>query len=270
VTCLEPVTRGEGASLSMPALSARGVGVLYDGVPAVLDVSLDMRAGGITAIVGPSGCGKSSFLFALNRLNETVPGCTLRGEIHLFGKLLTTATASLTELRRRVAMIFQTPTPFPLSIRRNLEIPLIEHFGRNRSEIADRMESALRAVGLWDEVSDRLDSPATSLSGGQQQRLCLARALVLEPEILLLDEPCSALDPLATQVIEELLLSLRGQLSLVLVTHNMAQARRLADDAALFWVRGDCGYVVECGPAERLFNTPESDVGRAYFAGRMG
>ncbi|GEQ96589.1 phosphate import ATP-binding protein PstB [Iodidimonas gelatinilytica] len=252
------------------ALETSALNVAYHGKRALCDVSLKVRPNSITAIVGPSGCGKSSFLTALNRLDETVPGCTVSGDVRLFGTSLHDHPMPLEDLRRRVAMIFQRPTPFPLSIRRNMEIPIFEHFGPNRAHCAQRMESALEAVGLLDEVKDRLDCNATLLSGGQQQRLCLARALALEPHILLLDEPCSALDPLATEKVETLLKSLKQRLSLVLVTHNMAQAQRLADDMALFWVKNGCGYVAEAGPATALLHTPQSAEGRDYFSGRLG
>ncbi|RMD87443.1 MAG: ATP-binding cassette domain-containing protein [Alphaproteobacteria bacterium] len=253
-----------------PAFEVRDLSVHYDGACALAGVSLDMPALAISVVLGPSGCGKSSFLLALNRLSETIPGCRTTGRIRLFGHPLEGYTGGENELRRRVAMIFQHPVVFPLSIRRNLAIPIIEHFGHARSEIEARMETALRDVGLWEEVKDRLDAPATALSGGQQQRLCLARALALEPHALLLDEPTSALDPFAAGHVEALLRDLRSRLSLVLVTHNLAQARRLADEVALFWVRDGCGFLCESAPADRFFAAPQSDVARSYLAGRMG
>lgn len=253
-----------------PALETRGLGVAYGGRRALCDVSLTMARGEITAIAGPSGCGKSSFLMALNRLHETIPGCTVSGQVRLFGTPIDRPGMPPEDLRRRVAMIFQRPAPFPTSVRRNLAIPIAAHYRATRRELGDRAEAALRMVGLWDEVADRLDSPAMALSGGQQQRLCLARAMALEPDILLLDEPTSALDPLAARHIEELLSALKERLSLVLVTHNLAQARRLADRVALFWVKEGCGFVVEDGPAERVFTSPASDVAQAYFAGELG
>ena len=252
------------------ALEVRGLSVFYGTRCALSDVSLAVPDRAISVVLGPSGCGKSSFLLALNRLHETVPGCRVEGRVRLFGEMLGGDTLAPAELRRRVAMIFQSPVVFPQSIRRNLTIPIAEHFGGAKSELADRMESALRAVGLWDEVSDRLDSPAGALSGGQQQRLCLARALALDPRILLLDAPTTALDPFAAGHVEDLLLDLKERLSLVLVTHNLAQARRLADRVALFWVREGCGFLCESGEAERFFSAPESELAQAYVAGRMG
>jgi len=259
-----------GTGRRRPALETRRVSVAYSGTTVLRDVTLTMRANAVSAVVGPSGCGKSSFLIALNRLDETIPGCRVTGEVALFGRPLESAYSSREALRRRVAMIFQQPTPFPVSIRRNLEIPIREHYGGARPETEGRMESALKAVGLWQEVADRLEASAASLSGGQQQRLCLARALALEPEVLLLDEPCSALDPMATERVEELLAELKKDLSLVLVTHNLAQARRLADDITLFWIGQDCGYAAESGPAEEILTRPKTEVARAYFSGRMG
>ncbi|MFQ5347064.1 MAG: phosphate ABC transporter ATP-binding protein [Rhodothalassiaceae bacterium] len=253
-----------------PAIEVRGLSIRYDDTCALAGVSLDVPAHAISVVLGPSGCGKSSFLLALNRLSDTVPGCRVSGHIRLFGHPLDGFAGGESELRRRVAMIFQRPVVFPLSIRRNLAIPIAEHFGRVRSEIEARMEAALCDVGLWEEVKDRLDAPATALSGGQQQRLCLARALALEPHVLLLDEPTSALDPFAAGHVEALLRDLRDRLSLVLVTHNLAQARRLADEVALFWVRDGCGFLCENGPADQFFVEPQSNLARAYLAGRMG
>ena len=253
-----------------PAILTHNVTVAFDGKPVVTGVSASFLDCAVNAIVGPSGCGKSSFLSALNCLNESLPGCKVGGTIELFGARLDRFAPSMEELRRSVAMIFQRPAPFPLSIRRNMEIPLTEHFGRNRREIADRSEAALKSVGLWAEVENRLDLPATQLSGGQQQRLCLARALALEPRILLLDEPTSALDPIAAGLIEELLGELKSQMSLVLVTHNLAQARRLADTVTFFWMRDGQGYVAESGSADTMFNNPREEVSRAYFAGHIG
>jgi phosphate transport system ATP-binding protein len=173
-------------------------------------------------------------------------------------------------LRRRVGMIFQRPNPFPLTIRRNLTFPLRHHGIRDRDELQGKVEAALRDVGLWDEVKDRLDSPALELSGGQQQRLCLARALALQPEALLLDEPCSALDPIAGGVVEDLVLSLRGRYTVVVVTHNLAQARRLADDVAVFWIENGAGRLIECGATRQVFEQPTHELTAAYVAGIRG
>ena len=251
-----------------PSVSIRDLSVSYSARPALRGVDFVAPAGRLTAMVGPSGCGKSSLLASVNRLTDLVPGCQVTGEIRVGDADVMSPTCDVTALRLRVGMIFQRPTPFPLSIRRNLELPLREHRTRDRHELAARVEAALRDVGLWDEVKDRLDAPAAALSGGQQQRLCLARALALEPEVLLLDEPCSALDPLSSGVVEDLVASLRGRYTLLLVTHDLAQARRLADDAAFFWVEEGVGRLVESGAAAQIFEAPQSPLTRAYVAGR--
>lgn len=250
-------------------IETRGLGVSYNGKPAVTDVSLALPRGRILALMGPSGCGKSSVLAALNRMTDLIPGCTVAGAIRFGSEEVLSERCDLIALRRRIGLIFQRPNPFPLSIHRNLDLPLREH-GIPRAEREGRIEEALRQVELWAEVKDRLGASALNLSGGQQQRLCIARALVLEPEILLLDEPCSALDPIAAGVIEDLLASLRAHCTQVIVTHNLAQARRLADHAALFWTQGGVGGVVEAGPARELFDAPRKELTRLYLAGECG
>jgi len=253
-----------------PAVDAQNVSVSYNGTPALQDVSLQVPQRNITAIVGPSGCGKSSFLMALNRLTDLIPGCAVTGRLLVDGVDVLNSRLDVVEHRRRVGMISQQPNPFPLSIRRNVELPLKEHGLRNREQRVQRMERALRDVGLWDEVKDRLNSSARMLSGGQMQRLCLARALALKPDILLLDEPCSALDPLAAEVVEQLVLQLRNDYTIVVVTHNLAQAKRLADHIAVFWSDGGPGSLLEAGPAERLFDSPQHETTRLYLSGRRG
>jgi phosphate transport system ATP-binding protein len=247
-------------------LRAERLTLRYAGKPAFADVSLDVPRGALTAIVGPSGCGKSSFLSCLNRLTDLVPGAAVSGSVLLDGKEVLGRDVDVVALRRRVGMIFQKPNPFPLSIRTNLEFPLREHGIRD----AGAVEKALRDVGLWDEVKDRLDSPAQALSGGQQQRLCIARALALKPEVLLLDEPCSALDPLSSGVVEDLIRGLRGAYTLAVVTHNLAQARRIADHVAVFWLRDGTGRLIESGPADRVFGSPTDPLTRAYVDGVRG
>lgn len=251
-------------------LCIANLSVHYRDFTAVRDVTLDIPEGEITALVGPSGCGKSSFLHSLNRLTDLIPGCRVTGTIHLCdGTEITHPGADVLDLRRRVGIVFQRPNPFPQSIRRNFEIPLREH-GWGKNEIPGRMEYALKEVGLWDEVCDRLDQSATALSGGQQQRLCIARALALEPEVILFDEPCSALDPLASGVVEDLIHSLKGRYTVVIVTHNLAQARRIADHAAVFWVRDGAGALVENGPAARVFADPVDPDAAMYLSGARG
>lgn len=242
----------------------------YGAQPAFQDVSLLLPTGMITALVGPSGCGKTSFLLCLNRLTDLIPGTLVSGRVWVGGKEVLTPGVDVIGLRRRIGMIFQKPNPFPLTIRRNIEFPLREHGITQRETLNHITEGVLRDVGLWEEVRDRLDQPAFSLSGGQQQRLCIARALALSPEALLMDEPCSALDPLSGSVIEDLILSLRGRYTILIVTHHLAQARRIADHAALFWIQNGSGRLIESGPAPQFFENPQEALTSAYLTGRKG
>lgn len=253
-----------------PHLRVRGLAVAYAGRPVLEDVSLDIYRGCITALIGPSGCGKTSFLCALNRLHDLTPDACVQGEVAFDGQNILADAVNLLALRRRIGMIFQRPNPFPLSIRRNLELPLREHGVRGRRLLDGKIERALRDVGLWQEVSHRLDSPALALSGGQQQRLCIARALVLEPEVLLMDEPCSALDPIASAAVEDLINRLRGRYTVVIVTHNLAQAKRLANYAAFFWMKERVGRLIEFGQCRRLFEAPAQALTAAYIGGAKG
>lgn len=258
--CCEPV----------PHLRIQDLSVRYGPHTVLAGVSVDIYKGCITALIGPSGCGKTSFLSALNRLTDLIPGASVQGQITLGDLDVRHPRTDLLALRRRVGMIFQKPNPFPLSIRRNLELPLREHGVKDRAVLAQKIETTLRDVGLWDEVCDRLDSPALALSGGQQQRLCIARALVLAPEVLLMDEPCSALDPLSSRVVEELIQRLRGRLTVVIVTHNLAQARRIANYAAFFWMTERVGQLVEFGQCVKLFDAPQHALTQAYVSGATG
>jgi phosphate transport system ATP-binding protein len=253
-----------------PLVRARGLTLRYGSTVAFAEVTLDVHAGCITALVGPSGCGKTSFLSCINRLTDLIPETRVSGELRLGDVDLLDPRLDAIALRRRVGMVFQRPNPFPLSIRRNLDLPLREHGMRSRARRADATERALRDVGLWDEVKDRLGSPGLALSGGQQQRLCIARALVLEPEVLLMDEPCSALDPLAGGVVEDLIAGLRGRVTVLIVTHNLAQARRIADWAALFWKQDEAGRLIEHGAVQQIFETPAQELTAAYVRGRRG
>ena len=252
------------------SLAVSGLTVRYGSHEAIRDVSLEIPGREVTALVGPSGCGKSTFLHALNRLTDLVPGCAVSGSVRLDDRLeVTDPAADVLALRRRIGMVFQKPNPFSHSIRRNFEIPLREH-GMPTGDIPDAMERSLRDVGLWEEVSDRLDRPALHLSGGQQQRLCIARALALDPEVVLFDEPCSALDPLASAVVEDHISALRERVTVVIVTHNLAQARRIADHLAVFWIRDGAGRIVERGPAPEVFeNSSDPDAAR-YLSGKRG
>ena len=258
--CCEPVAH----------LSIKDLSVTYGNTTVLDGVSLDIYKGCITALIGPSGCGKTSFLSTLNRLTDLILGAQVGGSIQFEATDVMDPNLDVLALRRRVGMIFQKPNPFPLSIRRNLELPLREHGIRGKEVLNQKIETALRDVGLWDEVHDRLDSPALALSGGQQQRLCIARALVLEPSVLLMDEPCSALDPISSGVVEQLIQSLRGRYTIVIVTHNLAQAKRIANYAAFFWMKERVGKLIEFGSCRPLFDTPRNPLTAAYVSGISG
>lgn len=253
-----------------PLIQTEKLSLAYGTQPAFDSVSLSINRGCITALVGPSGSGKTSFLTCLNRLTDLIPRCHVSGRVHLGELDVLSPKTDVLQLRRRVGMIFQKPNPFPLSIRKNLEFPLREHGMTDREHLDHLLLTTLQDVGLWAEVKDRLESPALALSGGQQQRLCMARALVLSPEVLLMDEPCSALDPLSSGVVEDLITSLRGRYTIVIVTHNLAQARRIADDVALFWVQHGTGQLIEQGSSKQIFDHPQHELTAAYINGIRG
>ncbi len=253
-----------------PVLDVRGLTVKYGDIVALRDVSLAVPRGAVTAIIGPSGCGKSSFLSVLNRLTDMIPGCEVTGSVRLDGEPIHAEAQNLIALRRRVGMIFQRPNPFPTSIRCNIDVPLRESGVRRRSERNDIIRDVLCDVGLWDEVKDRLETSAQRLSGGQQQRLCIARALALRPDVLLFDEPCSALDPISSGVVEDLIQKLRNRQTIVIVTHNLSQARRLADYVAMFWNQYGAGRLIEYGAADRIFEQPVNHVTASYVDGTVG
>ncbi|MBA5604190.1 phosphate ABC transporter ATP-binding protein [Duganella sp. FT3S] len=267
VGCIEA---GAACCVPAPLVQVAGLAVAYGAHAVLEDVTLDIYRGCITALIGPSGCGKTSFLSTLNRLTDLIPGARVRGNVRMDGLDLLAPEVDVMALRRRIGMIFQRPNPFPVSIQRNLELPLREHGVRDRAMLARKIEMALRDVGLWDEVCDRLDSPALALSGGQQQRLCIARAIVLEPSILLMDEPCSALDPISSRVVEDLILRLQGRYTIVIVTHNLAQARRIANYAAFFWMKERVGNLIEFGRCAPLFDAPSHPLTAAYVSGVAG
>jgi phosphate transport system ATP-binding protein len=271
---IEPIRpwtqRPECCAVRNDCIEVENLSVSYNGRNALSDVNVTIPRGGVTAIVGPSGCGKSTFLNTLNRMTDLIPGCIVSGKVSIEGQNIFEKKVNLVSLRRHVGMVFQKPNPFPLSIRKNLSFPLKYHGMRNKFDREAAIENILKRVGLWEEVSDRLDFPALGLSGGQQQRLCIARSLVLDPEVILFDEPCSALDPIASAVVEDLILSLRGQYTIIVVTHNLAQARRLADDVAMFWYINGAGALVEYGTSAKIFESPESEITAAYIRGAKG
>ena len=250
----------------MSAVEAKNFSFWYGEKQALFDVDLSISKDAITALIGPSGCGKSTFLRSINRMNETIPGVRHVGDILLHGKDVYSSDTDVVELRSRIGMVFQRSNPFPKSIYDNVAYgPRINH-NPPRRELDEIVETSLQRAALWDEVKDRIRSNALGLSGGQQQRLCIARALANKPEILLLDEPASALDPLATQRIEELLFELKSDLSIVIVTHNLQQAGRLSDYTAFFYL----GRLVESGPTEVMFTRPREERTDAYITGRFG
>lgn len=233
---------------------------------ALFDNNLSIEANKITAVIGPSGCGKSTHLRIYNRIYELHRGQRATGEVLLDGQNILSPDVDLLDLRRRVGMIFQKPTPFPMSVFDNVAYPLRLHFKMNRAEIAHRVEEALKGAALWDEVKDKLNEPGTALSGGQQQRLCIARAIAAEPEVLLMDEPTSAIDPVGTLKIEELMARLRTRFTIVIVTHNMQQASRISDVTAFFYK----GHIVEVGPTKEIFTHPKNKQTEDYVSGRFG
>jgi phosphate transport system ATP-binding protein len=234
------------------------------------DVDLDIPSGRVTALVGPSGCGKTSFLHCLNRIVDLIPGCRVQGSVLFHGTDIYRQGTDVARLRLRIGQIFQRPNPFPTTIRKNIQLALREHGIRDRTELDARTTTALADVGLLDEVKGRLDSPATALSGGQQQRLCIARAIALEPEVLLMDEPCSALDPMASEVVEGLIQGFRDRYTVIIVTHNLAQARRVADEIAVFWSEDGVGVLVESGTASRVLTAPQDRRTADYVRGARG
>ena len=250
-----------------PAFDAQNVSIYYTQKPAVDGVTLQIPSRSVTAIIGPSGCGKSTFLRCLNRMHELVPGARMTGTIRLYGDDLYAPSIDPTVVRRRVGMVFQKSNPFPtMSIGENVTVGLRLNGVRDRAFLRERMEQALRMAALWDEVKNDLNRPGISLSGGQQQRLCIARAVAVQPEVLLMDEPASALDPIATSKVEELINDLKKNYTIVIVTHNMQQATRVADQTAFFYL----GKLIEFAPTRELFNNPKQAQTEAYITGRFG
>ncbi len=247
-------------------MRATDLTVSYGAKVAIKDVNLEVHASEVLALIGPSGCGKSTFLRSLNRMNDTVPGVSVTGQVTLDGEAIYGAEVDPVLVRRRVGMVFQKSNPFPKSIFENVAYGLRVGGVRERRTLADRVEQALRHAALWDEVKDRLQESGLSLSGGQQQRLCIARALAVEPEVLLMDEPASALDPIATAKVEELVSDLRDQLTIVIVTHNMQQAARVSQRTGFFYM----GRLVEVGETSQIFTRPKERETEDYITGRFG
>jgi phosphate transport system ATP-binding protein len=250
-----------------PKVVARDVNVHYGEKHALKDVSVDIPDKGVMAFIGPSGCGKSTFLRCINRMNDTIPGCRVDGKITIDGNDIYDRALDVVQLRARVGMVFQKPNPFPKSIFENIAYgPRIHGLAKSKNELSDIVTLSLRRAGLYEEVKDRLGDPGTVLSGGQQQRLCIARAIAVEPEIILMDEPCSALDPIATARIEELIDELKAEFTIVIVTHNMQQAARVSQRTAFFHL----GNLVEEAPTEVIFNNPKDQRTQDYITGRFG
>ena len=246
-------------------MRADEVDVRYGDTHAIKKVSMDILEGEVTALIGPSGCGKSTFLRCFNRMNDTIPSCRVTGQITLDGRDIQSVDLDVVQLRARVGMVFQKPNPFPKSIYDNVAYgPKIHGVATSRSEFDEIVERSLVRAGLWDEVKDRIGEPATALSGGQQQRLCIARAIAVDPEVILMDEPCSALDPIATAHIEELIYELRGQYAIAIVTHNMQQAARVSQRTAFFHL----GTLIEYGATDEIFTNPREKRTSDYITGR--
>jgi phosphate transport system ATP-binding protein len=263
---LVPRRQAEPVDLARPALEARGFDFAFGPAKILHGISFQIARRAVTAVIGPSGCGKSTFLRSINRLNDLTPGAHYGGDILLDGVSVFAPGTDLVSLRQRVGMVFQRPNPFPRSVYDNVAYgPALNRLVPSR-DLPDLVEQSLRRAALWDEVKDRLEAPATGLSGGQQQRLCIARVLANQPEVLLMDEPCSALDPIATQKIEELLFELQADYTIVIVTHNMQQAARVSAMTAFL----DGGELIEYGPTERIFTTPANERTEAYITGRFG
>src|SRR5690349_20570195 len=262
------VSADAGSILGAPVkVSARDVNVFYGDKQALFDVSIDIPDRAVTAFIGPSGCGKTTFLRCINRMNDTIEGARVKGSVQIEGKNAYASDVDPVVLRSRVGMVFQKPNPFPKSIYDNVAYgPRIHGIARNKAAMDEIVEKSLRRAGLWDEVKDRLSQPGVGLSGGQQQRLVIARTVAVNPDVILMDEPCSALDPIATAKIEELIDELRENYCIIIVTHSMAQAARVSQKTAFFHL----GKLVETGPTEEIFTNPRDTRTQDYITGRFG
>jgi phosphate transport system ATP-binding protein len=276
----EPITLEHSATISRddretvgeitvenPRMTCRGVNVYYGEKPAIKNVSLDIGTNEVIAMIGPSGCGKSTFIRCLNRMNDTIDGCRVNGEIKLDGQNVYHNKMDVVLLRAQVGMVFQKPNPFPKSIYENVAYgPRIHGLAQNKAELDEIVQSSLEKAGLWEEVKDYMDQPGTGLSGGQQQRLCIARTIAVSPEVILMDEPCSALDPIATAKIEELIDELREHYTIAIVTHSMQQAARVSQRTAYFHL----GDLIEVGETNQIFTNPRHELTEDYITGRFG
>jgi phosphate transport system ATP-binding protein len=262
---LGPVTKPQGGEA--PKMSSRDVNVFYGQKQALFNVDLDVPAQQVTALIGPSGCGKSTYLRCLNRMNDVIDGCRVTGDIRLDGENVYDPKLDVVMLRARIGMVFQKPNPFPKSIYDNIAYgPRIHGMAAGKEELDEIVQVSLQRAGLWNEAKDRLAQPGTGLSGGQQQRLCIARAIAVSPEVILMDEPCSALDPIATAKIEELMDELRENYTIIIVTHSMQQAARVSQKTAFFHL----GNLVEWGDTEQIFTSPRDERTQGYITGRFG
>lgn len=249
------------------ALEINNLNVFYGAKHAVFDVDLEIAKNTVTSFIGPSGCGKSTVLRCINRMNDIIEGCKVKGDVLFHGENIYSKKISLIELRKKIGMVFQKPNPFPKSIYENVAYgPKIHKLIKSKAELDEVVVKSLKRVGLWEEVKNRLDESGTSLSGGQQQRLCIARTIAVEPEIILMDEPCSALDPIATKVIEGLITELKEKYTIIIVTHSMAQAQRISDRTAFFYL----GKMIEEGSTKNIFSSPEKEKTKKYIGGEVG
>lgn len=248
-------------------IEAKNVDVFYADKQALFDVNLKIEEKQVTSLIGPSGCGKSTFLRCINRMNDLISICKITGQLEIDGQDVYDPAVNVVALRAQVGMVFQKPNPFPKSIRENVAYGLRIHgMTSSKTELNDRVEWSLKAAGLWDEVENRLDEPGLGLSGGQQQRLCIARAIAVKPRVILMDEPCSALDPIATAIIEDLINEISQEFSIVIVTHSMAQAARVSNKTAFFHL----GKLIEVGATKQIFTTPSNEKTQNYITGRIG
>lgn len=268
---MQPVIEGatilQSEPSNTPIIQARKVQVYYGDKQAIIDVDVDIDRNAVTAFIGPSGCGKSTLLRCINRMNDVIPICRVEGSIKLAGQDIYAQQVDVVSLRQKVGMVFQKPNPFPKSIFENITYgPRIHGLVKSKTDQEEVVESSLRRAGLWEEVKDRLHQPGTGLSGGQQQRLCIARAIAVQPSVILMDEPCSALDPIATATVETLIDELREKYTIIIVTHSMQQAARVSQKTAFFHL----GEMVEFGETEQIFSAPREERTQNYITGRIG